>query len=362
MSRRSHRRLPLPFIALALGIALVGLSAPAAQGEGRQPEVPAFGTRSKAKVIPGHYIVAFEDSVDNPEKLAQTQVKQRDGKLYATYGSALKGYAARLSKGAVEALRSDPRVRYVVPDYELQAQAQTVPTGIQRISATTNLTADIDGLDDKRVNANVAVIDTGVDAEHSDLDVVSRVDCTSETNGALTGPLGMSVDSSGNLWVADTGRWRIEKFNAAGEYVSQFGEFGHEPGQFWIPRDVDVDAEGHVWVVDAGNMNVQEFKSSGELIREWGNQGTKPGEIYAPRGIAVDAEGNVWVTAEGQYALQKFSPEGNFLAGVATGSEAGRASSPDPGAWRSAPKDRSSSPTPSTTGPRSGPRPPRPPS
>ena len=113
--------------AVAVVSALFGLSASAALAAAPLPEDPSFGHRSKAKVVPGHYIVALKDSVANPEKLAENQVEQQDGKLGVVYSSALKGYAAKLSKDAVEELRKDPRVRYVVPDYELKAQAQTIP-------------------------------------------------------------------------------------------------------------------------------------------------------------------------------------------------------------------------------------------
>jgi subtilisin family serine protease len=56
--------------------------------------------------------------------------------------------------------------------------AQTVPTGIQRIFADSNGNMDIDGTDDYRVDVDVAVIDTGVDFQHPDLNVAGGVNCS----------------------------------------------------------------------------------------------------------------------------------------------------------------------------------------
>lgn len=52
---------------------------------------------------------------------------------------------------------------------------QQIPTGIQRIGATESRTADIDGIDDGRVDVDVALIDTGIDENHPDLNVVGGV-------------------------------------------------------------------------------------------------------------------------------------------------------------------------------------------
>jgi len=56
--------------------------------------------------------------------------------------------------------------------------AQTIPTGVQRIFAAANPDIDIDGNDDARVDADVAVIDTGIDLQHPDLQVMNGVNCT----------------------------------------------------------------------------------------------------------------------------------------------------------------------------------------
>jgi subtilisin family serine protease len=72
---------------------------------------------------------------------------------------------------------ADTTAQALTQAYGLQAGFQTVPTGIQRIFADTNANIDIDGTDDFRVDVDVAVIDTGVDFQHPDLNVVGGVNC-----------------------------------------------------------------------------------------------------------------------------------------------------------------------------------------
>jgi subtilisin len=64
----------------------------------------------------------------------------------------------------------------------VQVAAQTVPTGVQRIFADANPAIPTTGSGDA-VDVDVAVLDTGIDASHPDLDVVASVDCTLTTGG-----------------------------------------------------------------------------------------------------------------------------------------------------------------------------------
>ena len=54
---------------------------------------------------------------------------------------------------------------------------EIMPTGIQRVFAPDNPALDIDGADDARVDVDVAVIDTGIQLDHPDLNVVGGTNC-----------------------------------------------------------------------------------------------------------------------------------------------------------------------------------------
>ena len=65
----------------------------------------------------------------------------------------------------------------------------------------------------------------------------------------LCTPIGVAVDDDGNVYVADGGNNRLQKFNAQGEYLMTIGEgWGRSFGQFNWAEDVDIDAEaGSTW-------------------------------------------------------------------------------------------------------------------
>jgi subtilisin len=85
------------------------------------------------------------------------------------YGRVLPGYATRLSPRQVEELRADDRVDLVTPDRAVRGVAQTVPTGVNRANADSAST--LAGSGSGSVNADVAVLDTGIDLDHPDLTV-----------------------------------------------------------------------------------------------------------------------------------------------------------------------------------------------
>jgi hypothetical protein len=57
------------------------------------------------------------------------------------YGAALRGFAARLTVGQIEALKGDDMVAYVEADGTMSIIAQTVPWGITTVGATISPTA-----------------------------------------------------------------------------------------------------------------------------------------------------------------------------------------------------------------------------
>ena len=134
-------------------------------------------------VVPGQYIVVFHDFVADPRGRGNALAARHGFALRHSYGFALKGFAARMPDSVAQTLAADPDVAYVEPDVYAEAillhanNFQTLPTGVDRIDADLNATANIDGSDD-RVDVDIAIIDTGIDLDHPDLNVYEAVDCT----------------------------------------------------------------------------------------------------------------------------------------------------------------------------------------
>jgi len=90
------------------------------------------------------------------------------------YGAALAGFAADLTPEQASALERDAHVDYVEIDGTMQAIAQTLPYGIDRVEADLSSTRAGDGIG-AITNVNAYVIDTGIDRDHPDLNVVNHV-------------------------------------------------------------------------------------------------------------------------------------------------------------------------------------------
>ena len=131
--------------------------------------------------------------------------------------------------------------------------------------------------------------------------------------GQLYFPLGIDVDSSGNIYVGEKLAHRVKIFNAAGTQLGVFGSFGSGPGQFNQPHDVALDAGGNVYVVSRQQDRVQKFTSTGTFISQWGTTGTGPGQFNEPTGLAVGPFGSIFVSDEMNDRVQVFDSAGTYL-------------------------------------------------
>ena len=190
-------------------------------------------------------------------------------------------------------------------------------------------------------------------------------------DGALAKPLGLDVDASGTLYVADAtaktivvydqdGRFlrkiagpkffdrlssvtvtpdgerifvvdiggvsselhRVRVFNArTGEFLFDIGKRGTGPGEFNLPRDVAIGKDGQIYVVDGGNFRVQIFDRDGKYMGSFGTVGKQLGNFARPKEVATDADGNVYVADSAFGNFQIFTAQGDLLMYVGDRSE-----------------------------------------
>jgi RHS repeat-associated protein len=128
--------------------------------------------------------------------------------------------------------------------------------------------------------------------------------------GQLHGPHGVTVDSSGNVWVVDTENNRVEEFSEKGAYLKQFGSKGEGEGQFRRPVGIALSG-GNLYVTDQENDRIEEFSTSGtdaELAHFTSS------EMGAPTWIAADpVSGQLYVVDSLHTHIDKFTPAGTFL-------------------------------------------------
>ncbi len=134
-------------------------------------------------------------------------------------------------------------------------------------------------------------------------------------NGQLTLPTGAATDAQGDVYVADYGNNRIEKFDASGRYLASFGSKGTGPGQFKEGvTGVAVGPEGEVYATDFEGSRVEKFSSSGEYLGSFGEAGSGNGQFGEFLfGVAVDPEGDVYAADLEHQRVEKFSSSGEYL-------------------------------------------------
>jgi subtilisin family serine protease len=183
---------------------------------GVSPDAGADHQHLPADAIPDQYIVILRDGVDPNEFAAELRGQGRQ--VLQVYSHALNGLAFH-----GPSLADDPRVLRIEPDVVVRTTAQTIPTGVNRIDAELNAVAAIDGLDE-RVDVDVAVLDTGVDLDHPDLNVYQTAYFieTSPDDGHghgthVSGTIGALDNDIGVVGVAPGARlWAVKVLDSAG--------------------------------------------------------------------------------------------------------------------------------------------------
>jgi tripartite motif-containing protein 71 len=154
---------------------------------------------------------------------------------------------------------------------------------------------------------------------------IGKYGSTGSGNGDFREPFDVDMDSNGNRYVADTFNHRIQKFDSSGVFVTKWGAnngdgtSGSGDGEFVHPAGVAVGKSGNVYVADMGNNRIQKFTSSGFFIAKWGanggngTAGTGNVEFNSPSGVEVDAFENVFVSDTYNHRIQKLTSSGGFL-------------------------------------------------
>jgi hypothetical protein len=150
------------------------------------------------------------------------------------------------------------------------------------------------------------------------------------TSAKFDGPSGVAVDSAGNVYVADTGNHRIRKITPAGVVTTLAGSgtagFADGTGtaaHFNQPMGVAVDGTGNVYVADTYNHRIRKITSSGEVttlagsgILGYVDGSATEARFCAPSDLAVDGS-TVYVADTSSSCIRKITSTGEVatLAG-----------------------------------------------
>jgi subtilisin len=123
------------------------------------------------------YLVSLRPLAGDSGAFAALQADLLGFTVLDTYRKALSGFAATMTPAVRNLLAANPLVASIQPDRPIRGTAQYVPYGITRVHADVSKTASIDAVDPPRIDVNVAVLDTGVDTGHDDLNVAGGYSC-----------------------------------------------------------------------------------------------------------------------------------------------------------------------------------------
>jgi DNA-binding beta-propeller fold protein YncE len=137
-----------------------------------------------------------------------------------------------------------------------------------------------------------------------------------EGEGQFVWPCCGATDSQGRFYLTDESLCRIVVFDELGKPLTHWGTKGSGHGELDTPSGIAFDSEDHCYVSDTYNNRVQKFTAAGRFLSAIGDQ-----VLNLPWGVTADFHGNVYVADWGNDRIQKFSPEGQHIAGFGVSGE-----------------------------------------
>jgi uncharacterized protein (TIGR03437 family) len=171
----------------------------------------------------------------------------------------------------------------------------------------------------------------------------SNGDGSAGPSAQLSSPMGLAVDASGNLYIADSQNAKVRRVSstgvistAAGNGTPGFGGDGAAAtgAQLNTPLGVVVDAAGNLFIADFSNNRVRKVTPAGTISTVAGNGNSgysgdgapaTNAQLNTPTGVALDAAGNLYIADAGNNVIRVVTPSGTIstIAGNGTAGYSG---------------------------------------
>ena len=217
------------------------------------------------------------------------------------------------------------------------------PQGIALDSSGNLYIADYNNNCVRKINTSTGIITTvagkGTSGNYSG-------DGGAATSARLVYPSGVAIDSADNLYIADYGSNCIRKITASTGIITtvagKFATYGHSgdggaatSATFWWPIGIAIDSSDNLYIADSGNNCIRKITASTGIITTvagngpWDNSATygstysgdggaaTSAELCGPCGIALDALGNLYISDTGNYRIRKVTASTGIITTVA---------------------------------------------
>jgi sugar lactone lactonase YvrE len=157
------------------------------------------------------------------------------------------------------------------------------------------------------------------------------------TTAKLNGPLGVAIDGSGNVFIADTSNHRIRKVTVSTGIITTVagtGTMGHNgdgitatSAQLNNPNDIGIDGSGNIYITDTLNHRIRKVTVSTGIITTIAGTGAAgyngdgivatTSKVYNPIGIDIDGSGNIYIADTWNQRVRKVTVSTGIITTIA---------------------------------------------
>lgn len=186
---------------------------------------PAKIIRGFGDEIPNQYIVVLKNRLPSPPAIEALEARNIGADVRYIYDSVHKGFSIKVpNERVLEAIQRNPNVAYIEQDMQVQAFPQILTTAVDRVDG--EISSTISGNGAGSVNGDIAILDTGIQLSHPDLNVYKQKTFVSGTSSAdddnghgthLAGIAAAKDNSIGVVGVAPGARlWAVKVLGSSG--------------------------------------------------------------------------------------------------------------------------------------------------
>ena len=215
-------------------------------------------------------------------------------------------------------------------DGSLATAGFNFPYGIVSNSADTLYVSDFGNHTIRKITPSGVTTFAGLAGQTGSADATGSV-------ARFNNPSGMAIDAANNIYVADTANNNIRKITPAGVVSTFAGSTNTASGlvnstvasaaRFKSPLGIAIDTLGNLFVADASNHVIRKITPAGTVSTFAGSSTGASGYadgtgasamFYMPRGITVDANNNLYVTEYENAKVRKITPDAVVTTVVGT--------------------------------------------